>query len=155
MPENNEALARAVRSWIQDTGLTQAKISAAGGPSSTTMTKILSGEGQFRAAVFGQLDRALDWGEGRASEVWRGQTSAVAVDWRSATDDQLLGELERRLARSRGEGDDHGEDHQKMSSAADGSTGGTDSAAPPVRKGRTVGRGPKVARATTTKEGHS
>lgn len=100
VPENNEDLARAVRNWIDDTGLTQAKISALGGPSSTTMTKILTGKGSFRQAVFGQLDRALNWGEGGAMAAWRGELAKTAgdkFDWRTVGDRELLDEVERRM----------------------------------------------------------
>lgn len=97
MPENNEDLARAVRNWIDDTGLTQAKITALGGPSSTTMTKILSGKGSFRSAVFGQLDRSLNWGDGAAYAAWRGELVAAGVDWRSVSNRELLAEVERRM----------------------------------------------------------
>lgn len=51
VPENNKDLANAVRDWINDSGLTQARISANGGPSSTTITKILTGKGSFRQAL--------------------------------------------------------------------------------------------------------
>jgi hypothetical protein len=100
VPENNEDLARAVRNWIDDTGLTQAKISALGGPSRTTMTKILTGKGSFRQAVFGQLDRALNWGEGGAMAAWRGEftkTVGDKFDWRTVGDRELLDEVERRM----------------------------------------------------------
>lgn len=110
VPENNKNLAKAVRDWIDDTGLTQAKISALGGPSSTTVTKILSGTGSFRQAVFGQLDRGLGWGDGGAMAAWRGEIAAAAkgFDWRGVSDQELLGEVERRMKGGQAWGGDSG-----------------------------------------------
>jgi len=120
VPDNNDDLAKAVRDWIDSHGLTQAKISARGGPSSTTITKILSGRGSFRAAVFGQIDRGLEWGDGRAEEVWQGEPDGSRIDWREASDDQLLEEVRRRLAERT---HDRGNDAKKRLTAADSSTG--------------------------------
>lgn len=102
MPKNNTALAAAVRDWIETRGLTQTTIAARGGPSTSTMTKVLSGEGSFRGVIFAQLDRGLGWGDGVAERHWFGQGVPVeAKGWREASDDELLAELHRRMERRR------------------------------------------------------
>ena len=105
MPENNPRLAKAVRDWVEQRGLTQPVISARGGPSSTSMTKVLTGRGSFAASMFLKLDRGLGWGDGTAERHWRGEALASSVDWREASDQELVEELSRRLANRGGQQD--------------------------------------------------
>lgn len=99
VPENNQQLADAVADRVRELGMSQAQVSAAGGPSSTTMTKVLSGTGGLRDAIFGQLDRALEWEPGTARSRWRGEAQEAprTIDWRSATNQELLAEVGRRM----------------------------------------------------------
>lgn len=100
MPENNQHLADAVRRWIDSRGLTQSVIAARGGPSTSTLTKVLKGTGTLRPSIFADLDRGLEWGDGRAESEWRGVTAAPeGFDWRSVSDEQLLDEIATRMRR--------------------------------------------------------
>lgn len=98
MPDNNPQLAEAVRAWVESHGLTQTTIAARGGPSTSTMTKVLSGRGSFRRVIFNQLDRGLDWGDGNAERYWRGEAVRDdGFDWRNVSDAELMAEVTRRM----------------------------------------------------------
>ncbi|HHV20801.1 MAG TPA: hypothetical protein GXZ30_04580 [Propionibacterium sp.] len=96
----NARLAEAVKAWIADRPhLTQPVISSNGGPSSTTLTKVLTGEGNVRPGILAQLDQGLGWGNGRAAKLLAGEAIPVEFDWTSVSDRELLSEVERRMAR--------------------------------------------------------
>lgn len=97
MPELNDDLAEAVKRWIDAHSLTQPVIASNGGPSSTTLTKVLSGSGNVRPVILSQLDRGLGWGSGHAARVLRGEEVPASFDWRSVSDRELLDEVERRM----------------------------------------------------------
>jgi len=84
------------------------------------MTKILSGTGSFRAVIFGQLDRGLEWGDGEAQRAWQREPDGNRIDWREASDEQLLDEVRRRLAERP---HDRGIDAKKNVTAVDSRTG--------------------------------
>lgn len=118
MPENNQHLADAVKRWIDSRGLTQSVIAARGGPSTSTLTKVLKGTGTLRPSIFADLDRGLGWGDGRAESEWRGVTAAPeGFDWRSVSDEQLLDEIATRMRRG---GSDAGTAEPREKSAGGG-----------------------------------
>lgn len=126
MPENNARVAKAVREWIERHGLTQSVINARGGPSSSTITKLLSGTGGFRNAIYAQLDRGLDWGTGTAEAIWQGKAEANApkgFDWRSVDDDELLAEVRRRMGGQKDDGNTEAEKRDYYALAAAGGYG--------------------------------
>lgn len=138
MAELNPRLAEAVTWWVQRNALTQTVIAARGGPSTTSMTKILAGKGSVRPGSLTDLDVGLGWGDGVAVEYLSGRdplgifslpTGAPPAEW---TDDQLLAELRRRLA------------------AADERRGGTDGTTPEAGKKTSGGGDPDPV-----KVGHS
>ena len=113
MTELNQALAEAVREWATRNALSQTVIAARGGPSTTSMTKILSGSGSVRPGSLTDLDKGLGWGQGVAVEYLAGRdplglfaaSNSPVTEW---TNEQLLAELARRLAQTdtnRSEGD--------------------------------------------------
>lgn len=108
MTELNEALAKAVAWWVEREALTQSVIASRGGPSTTSLTKILSGRGSVRPGSITDLDIGLRWGSGTAAAYLAGEdplgidraSDAPLNEW---SDDQLVRELARRLASRRAE----------------------------------------------------
>ena len=56
-----DALVRAIKAEIEDQALTYDEIEHNGGPSDTTMTKILTGHGTIAPVTARKLERALGW----------------------------------------------------------------------------------------------
>lgn len=123
MPELNARLAEAVKAWIANhPHLTQPVISSNGGPSSTTLTKVLAGEGNVRPGILAQLDQGLGWGHGRAAKLLAGEAIPVEFDWTSVSDRELLSEVERRMRRG---GSDAGHTGKKSPSPGEPGTRGS------------------------------
>lgn len=72
-PKNNERFARIVGEAFSALGVTQAEFNRRGGPSDTTLRKILDGsEVGISARTLNGLDRALDWTPGSAARTLTG-----------------------------------------------------------------------------------
>ena len=85
MPAGPERLARYVRARREELGLSQGDVSARGGPSDTTLSKIEAGTGGLSRASVSKLDTALAWARGSARRVLDGgepepAAGAQAVD---------------------------------------------------------------------------
>jgi hypothetical protein len=68
------AMARAVESAMRAHGLTHKNIRGRGGPSSPTMTKILTGEGKLSADAARRLEDVLGWEDGSISRTAQGKS---------------------------------------------------------------------------------
>lgn len=72
-PKNNERFANVVRETMSVLGLTQANVAERGGPSDTTLRKILDNEPVgISAATLRKLDTAFRWKEGSAAAALAG-----------------------------------------------------------------------------------
>lgn len=105
-------LAREVRSRRAELGLAQGDLSALGGPSIVTVGQIERGQiTRPQASTLRRLDKALGWGDGRASRLLTGETDeaptmtrTVAADVIAAirADPDLLDEAKQHLVNQYG-----------------------------------------------------
>ena len=72
MPTNNSALSDAVKARMGEQGWSQATVITQGGPSSTSLTKILSGQGNLSPKLLAQLDTGLQWEPGTSARILTG-----------------------------------------------------------------------------------
>jgi len=105
MPENSGSLAEAVKARIQSKGWSQTTIAAKGGPSTTSLTKITSGQGNLSPKMLAQIDAGMEWEPGRAAQILAGGTGPVVTELASVSDEALLEEVRRRLKGASWSGD--------------------------------------------------
>lgn len=99
MPEINHRLAAAVRQRMLELGWSQTIVASQGGPSTTSLTKITSGEGTVSPKTLAQLDTSLRWRSGTAAALLSGVEPLQPVDLSEVSDDELLAEVRTRMAR--------------------------------------------------------
>lgn len=99
-----EALAKAYEDAKDRLGLTQTDIAAAGGPSTTSQSKI--GKGRYVSpGSLSKLDKALGWERGTSARIIAGTPASTQVGPLTGySDRELLDEIADRIARLRERG---------------------------------------------------
>lgn len=77
--DGREALAQAFEAMVTARGWSQAEVTAHGGPSSTTQTKVRTDRGPLSRQTLKQLDRVMGWPAGTAHRVAQGAIPAPAA----------------------------------------------------------------------------
>lgn len=89
-PKNNEHFASTVREAMSRLGLTQAGVSERGGPSDTTLRKILENEPVgISTATLSKLDKAFEWDPGSAAATLAGGQPTISGTLRGSSGDVL------------------------------------------------------------------
>ena len=98
--DGRQALAQAFDDWYSRSGMNQSQVAAAGGPSTTTQTKVRQSDGPVSRQTLQQLDHVTGWPPGTAARYLSGEpVTAIAAPARldQVSDDELLNEVRRRL----------------------------------------------------------
>lgn len=86
---------------MAEQGWSQATVIKQGGPSTTSLTKVLSGTGNLSPRLIAQLDAGLKWEAGTAAKILRQSQIAAPdlarIDLPDISDEELVSELLRRL----------------------------------------------------------
>lgn len=100
--DGRRALAKAFDDWYSSSGLNQGQVAAAGGPSTTTQTKVRQDDGPISRQTLNQLDYVTGWPAGTAARILGGQQQAPAdglgaIDWSRVTNEELAEQVRVRL----------------------------------------------------------
>lgn len=81
------ALAEAFGEWAESSGLSQAQIAAAGGPSTTSQTKVRQTDEPLSRQTLQKIDHVTGWPAGTAARIVRGAQPTPTETVSPATDD--------------------------------------------------------------------
>lgn len=102
--DGRRALAKAFDDWYSTSGMNQSEVAAAGGPSTTTQTKVRQGNDPISRQTLKQLDEVTGWAAGTAARIYAGVQqspanggSANPVDWSQVTNEELAEQVRVRL----------------------------------------------------------
>lgn len=93
-------LARAFDQWFTQSGMNQGQVATAGGPSTTTQTKVRQSDGPISRQTLRQIDHVTGWGAGTAARILAGESIGLresAPTPGALSTPELLAELARRL----------------------------------------------------------
>lgn len=72
--DGREALAKAFDEWFERSGMSQAEVAAAGGPSTTSQTKVRQSDGRVARQTLQKIDAVTGWAPGTALRILRGES---------------------------------------------------------------------------------